>query len=162
VLALIGLPLLSNANGQSNITGTYDGQGIYKIENMSVRVVNQTYDAPAYRFIGIIHNISNNTMHIGGVTVQMFDAENNLLDFTGKEQNEDLAPNDKILYKVFGPIEYNENLDHYVVSAVDGDIANKISLPNQSNSNYPTSNEEFYDQCVRVSGESFCDFLFRR
>jgi hypothetical protein len=48
-------------------------------------------------------------MHMGGVTVQMFDAENNLLDFTGMEQNENLAPNEKILYKVFGPPEDNEN-----------------------------------------------------
>jgi hypothetical protein len=98
-------------------------------------------------------------MHMGGVTVQMFDAENNLLDFTGMEQNENLAPNEKILYKVFGPTEDNENLDHYVVSAVDGDIANKVSSPNQSNSDYP---EDLYDECVRVAGESYCDFLFRR
>ena len=50
----------------------------------------------------------------------MFDVGNNLLDFTGMEQNRNLAPNEKILYKVFAPVEDNENLDHYVVSAVDG------------------------------------------
>ena len=92
----------------------------------------------------------------------MFDVGNNLLDFTGMEQNRNLAPNEKILYKVFAPVEDNENLDHYVVSAVDGNTASDNISPNQSNSNYPTSNEELYDECVRVSGESFCDLLFRK
>jgi S1-C subfamily serine protease len=33
------------------------------------------------------------------------------------------------------------------------------SPPQNGDSNYP---EELYDECVRVAGESFCDFLFRR
>ena len=33
------------------------------------------------------------------------------------------------------------------------------SPPQNGNGNYP---EELYDECVRVAGESFCDFLFRK
>lgn len=33
------------------------------------------------------------------------------------------------------------------------------NLPNSGDSNY---SEELYDECVRVAGESFCDYLFRK
>jgi hypothetical protein len=38
------------------------------------------------------------------------------------------------------------------------DLPNKLP-PQNGNGNSP---EELYDECVRVAGKSFCDFLFRK
>ena len=64
LVGVIGLFLIGTAYAQSNIKGTYDGEGIYRIENMSVRITNESYSEPAYRFVGIVHNISNETMYM--------------------------------------------------------------------------------------------------
>ena len=159
IFTVIGLFLLSTVYAQSNITGSYDGEGIYRIENMSVRIANESYNEPAYRFIGIIHNISNETMYLSGVTIQMFDSDNNLLDFTGNEHNDNLPPNEKILYRAFASTEDNEDLDHYVVSVRGNESPSMNFSAPQASSDYP---EELYDECVRVAGVEFCEFLFRR
>jgi serine protease Do len=39
------------------------------------------------------------------------------------------------------------------------DFPNKLPPPQNGNGNSP---EELYDECVRVAGKSFCDFLFRK
>lgn len=156
----VGLFLMGTVYAQSNITGTYDGEGIYRIENMCVRITNESYSEPAYRFVGIVHNISNETIYMNGVTIQMFDSENNLLDFTGAGQDNLLPPDQKILYKAFASTTDNPDLDHYVVSVREvKSLSNPIGNLSTSDSDYP---EELYDECVRVAGESFCDFLYRR
>jgi hypothetical protein len=156
LLGLVGLFLIGTAHAQSNITGTYDGEGIYRIENMSVRITNESYSEPVYRFVGIVHNTSNETMYMSGVTIQMFDSENNLLDFTGAEQDNFLPPDEKMLYRAFASTKDNPNLDHYVVSVRDDKPPGN---PGTSDSKNP---EQLYDECVRVAGVEFCDFLFRR
>ena len=98
---------MSSVYAQSNINGSYDGEGIYRIENMSVRITNETYNEPVFRFIGIVHNISNETMYLSGVTIQMFESDNNLLDFTGIEQNNYLSPDEKVLYRASLPDIYS-------------------------------------------------------
>ena len=134
VAGVLGLPILSIAYAQSNITGIYDGEEIYRIENMSVRNTNEPYSEPAYRFVGIVHNISNETIYMNGVTIQMFDSENNLLDFTGAEQENLLPPDEKILYKAFASTKDNPDLDHYVVSVRDD---KPPSSPSTSDSKNP-------------------------
>jgi hypothetical protein len=125
---------------------------------MSVRVENESYNESVYRFIGIVHNISNETMYLEGVTIQMFDSDNNLLDFTGTEQNENLHPNEKVLYRSYASTINNEVLDHYVIS-VRGNESPNGNIVASPNGSYP---KELYDECVRVAGDSFCEFLFRK
>jgi hypothetical protein len=156
LLGIMGLFLIGMVYAQSNITGTYDGKGIYRIENMSVRITNESYSEPTYRFVGIVHNISNETMYMSGVTIQMFDSENNLLDFTGTEQDNFLPPDEKILYKQFASTKDNPDLDHYVVSVRDE------KPPGNPGTSDSKNTEQLYDECVRVAGVEFCDFLFRR
>jgi hypothetical protein len=111
--------LINSSHGQSNsnITGTYDGRGIYKVEDMSVNITsNNTFD-PQYRFLGSITNISNETMYLTGIAIQMYDKNSKLIDFTDAIDVQIIAPKGKILYKVSAPTVNNEELDHYVVSA---------------------------------------------
>jgi hypothetical protein len=157
LFAFIGLAITNSVFAQSNITGSYNDEGIYRIENMSVRIVNEGNE-PVYRFVGIVHNISNETIFMEGVTIQLFNSNNNLLDFTGVEQSDNLPPNEKILYKAFASTKDNPELDHYIVSV----RGNESPSENLSTSQTGSNPEELYDECVRVAGKSFCDFLFKR
>jgi hypothetical protein len=151
--------LINSSHGQSNsnITGTYDGKGIYKMEDMSVKIISNTNEGPQYRFLGSVTNISNETMYLTGIAIQMYDKNNKLIDFTSVEQQGTIEPRGKIVYKVFAPTVDNENFDHYVVSAAGG--SNPSVYKTTPNNKDP---QELYDECVRVAGENFCEFLFRK
>lgn len=165
-MALLATDLLYhqvvNAIG-TNITGTYDGKGIYKVEDMSVRITN-TNEGPKYRFLGSITNISNETMYLTGIAIQMYDKNNKLIDFTSVEQEGTIEPRGKIVYREFADTVDNEDFDHYVVSAAGNANPSGYNMPNEpsyQNDNNRTP-EELYDECVRTAGKSFCDFLFKR
>ena len=155
------------AYGEStNITGTYDGKvdgkGIYKVENMSVRIISNETNNPQYIFLGFIENISNETLYIDGITIQMYDKNNKLIDYTAIEEEGKITPGPygKIIYKVPAPVADNSDLDHYVVSIFNNQFgSNNTNTNTNTNTNNP---QELYDECVRVAGESFCEFLFRR
>ncbi|MDW0273500.1 MAG: hypothetical protein QN756_07185, partial [Nitrososphaeraceae archaeon] len=75
-----------------------------------------------------------------------------------------LPPQDKIVYKIFAPTVDNEDFDHYVVSAAGSSNPSGYNMPNEptyQNDNNRTP-EELYEECVRVAGKSFCDFLFKK
>jgi len=146
------------AQSTSNIPGTYDGKGIYKVEDMSVKIISNTNQGPQYRFIGSISNISNETMYLTGISIQMYDKNNKLIDFTSVNQPEPLHPQAKIVYKAFAPTADNEDFDHYVVSAVGGMNPSGYTTTPSNN----TNPEDLYNECVGVAGQSLCDFLFKR
>lgn len=73
----------SHGQSNSNITGTYDGKGIYKIEDMSVRITSNKTNDPMYKFLGYMENISNETVYITGVRIDMYDKNDKLVDFAG-------------------------------------------------------------------------------
>jgi len=126
---------------------------------MSVKVTsNNTYDDPKYKFLDSIENISNDTMYLTGLSIQMYDKNNKLIDFTGLQEEQTLVPGDKILYKAFAPTVDNEDFDHYVVSAVGSNSSGYKTTTNDNN-NYP---KDTYDECVSVAGKSLCDFLFKK
>lgn len=152
--------LKNSSHGQSNnnITGTYDGKGIYKVEDMSVRITsNKTFEDPQYKFLGSITNISNETMYLTGIAIQMYDKNNKLIDYTGFQQPGTIEPGGKVVYKAFAPTVDNEDFDHYVVSAAgSGNPSGYTTTPSDKNQ------EELYNECVSVAGKSFCDFLFKK
>jgi hypothetical protein len=162
-LGLVAISLIVGiyqVNGAStNITGTYiDGKGIYKIDHMSVRT---TSGDPHYKFLGSITNISNETITFTGLTIQMYDKNDKLIDVTGIYNNgTELGPGRSTIYKVFAPILDNEDFDHYVVgvgvSVYPSDIK---SIPNNITN---SEEEDLYDECVTIAGKSSCDSLFNK
>ncbi len=150
---------MKNMSAESNIkiTGTYDGKGIYKVEDMSVKITSNTNE---YRFLGSITNLSNETMYLTGIAIQMYDKNNKLIDYTSINQEGTIEPRGKIVYKVFAPIVDNENFDHYVISAVgSNNPSDNTTTPSDK---FSLNEQELYDECVSTAGESFCDFLFKK
>jgi hypothetical protein len=97
-------------------------------------------------------------MYITGVSIQMFDKNNKLIDFTSVESEQPIEPKGKILYKAFAPTVDNSDFDHYVVSAVGGsNPSGHKTTPTDKN-----NPKDLYDECVRVAGKSFCDYLFEK
>jgi hypothetical protein len=153
LMGLTAIFALNIAHGEANITGSYEKQGIYEIQDMSASERDSTW-----KFIGYVKNISNETFYIDDIVIEMFDSDNKLIEFTTLGQGTVIDPGNKLPYRLVANDINASNFDHYLVRVL-GNNNSQGNISAQTNSNYP---EELFDECVRVAGQEFCDFLFRR
>ena len=72
---LSSLLLINPGYADSNdLTGSYEGKGIYRIEDMSA-----TKKGSDYKFFGYVHNISNKTLYISDIIMEMFNSKDKLI-----------------------------------------------------------------------------------
>jgi hypothetical protein len=150
LLGVLGLFLIGAVYAQSNITWTFDGKGIYGIEDMSV-----TEKDSAWKFIGYVKNIGNNTLYVNDIVIEMFDSNDTLIEFTRLDQVTEIDSGDKLPFRIVANDINASDFDHYLVRVLHTNNSQGFA-PTQSTLYYP---EELYDECLRTSGESFCDFL---
>ena len=72
---LASLLLINSGYADSNdLTGSYEGKGIYRVEDMSANKKGSDY-----KFFGYIHNISNKTLYISDIIMEMFNSKDKLV-----------------------------------------------------------------------------------
>ena len=100
--------------GSNDITGTYEGKGIYRIEDMSA-----TKNGPDYKFIGYVHNISNKTLYISDIIMEMFNSNSKLIQLIRIGGGIVIESGEKLPYKVIAHNVNFSHLDHYVVTVLN-------------------------------------------
>lgn len=114
-LYLAPLLLINSAYADSNdLTGTYEGKGIYRIEDMSA-----TKKGSDYKFVGYIHNISNKTHYISDIMMEMFNSKDKLIQLVRIGGGIVIESGEKLPYKVIAHNVNFSHLDHYVVAVLN-------------------------------------------
>ena len=114
-LYLAPLLLINSAYADSNdLTGTYEGKGIYRIEDMSA-----TKKGSDYKFVGYIHNISNKTHYISDIMMEMFNSNDKLIQLVRIGGGIVIESGEKLPYKVIAHNVNFSHLDHYVVAVLN-------------------------------------------
>ena len=94
--------------------GTYEGKGIYRIEDMSV-----TKKGSDYKFIGYVHNISNKTHYISDIIMEMFNSKDKLIQLIRIGGGIIIESGEKLPYRVIAHDVNFSHLDHYVVAVLN-------------------------------------------
>jgi hypothetical protein len=109
------LLLINSGYGDSNdLIGTYDGKGIFRIEDMSA-----TKKGSDYKFIGYVHNISNNPIYISNILLEMFNSKNKLIHLIRIGGGIIVESGEKLPYGVIAHDVNFSHLDHYVVAVLN-------------------------------------------
>lgn len=114
-LYLAPLLLINSVYAVSNdIIGTYEGKGIYRIEDMSA-----TKKGSDYKFIGYIHNISNKTLHASDILMEMFNSKGKLIQLVRIGGGIAIESGEKVPYRVIAHNVNFSHLDHYIVTVIN-------------------------------------------
>ena len=117
-IALYLAPLLLLVNSgyadSNDIIGTYEGKGIYRIEDMSA-----TKKGSDYKFFGNIHNISNKTLHASDILLEMFNSKDKLIQLVRIGGGIAIESDEKVPYKVVAHNVNFSHLDHYVITVIN-------------------------------------------
>lgn len=114
-LFLAPLLLINSGYADSNdLIGTYEGKGIYRIEDMSV-----TKKGSDYKFIGYVHNISNKTHYISDIIMEMFNSKDKLIQLIRIGGGIIIESGEKLPYRVIAHDVNFSHLDHYVVTVLN-------------------------------------------
>ena len=107
--------LINSGYGDSNdIIGTYEGKGIYRIDDMSA-----TKKGSDYKFNGYIHNISNQTLHASDILLEMFNSKDKLIQLVRIGGGIAIESGEKVPYKVVAHNVNFSHLDHYVITVIN-------------------------------------------
>lgn len=114
---LASLLLINSGYAESNdLTGSYEGKGIYRIEDMSA-----TKKGSDYKFFGYVHNISNKTLYISDIIMEMFNSKDKLVQLVRIGGGIVIESGEKVPYKVIARHVNFSHLDHYVVTVLNTD-----------------------------------------
>lgn len=88
-----------------------------------------------YKFIGYIHNISNKTLHISDIMMEMFDSKGKLIQLVRIGGGIVIESDEKLPYRVIAHDVNFSHLDHYVVTVLNTDrspdqLFHKVHLMN--------------------------------
>jgi hypothetical protein len=112
---LASLLLINSGYGDSNdLTGSYEGKGIYRIEDMSV-----TKKGSDYKFFGYVHNISNKTLYISDIIMELFNSKDKLIQLIRIGGGIVIESDEKLPYRVIAHHANFSHLDHYVVTVLN-------------------------------------------
>jgi hypothetical protein len=112
---LASLLLINSGYADPNdLTGSYEGKGIYRIEDMSANKKGSDY-----KFFGYIHNISNKTLYISDIIMEMFNSKDKLVQLVRIGGGIVIESGEKVPYKVIAHHANFSNLDHYVVTVLN-------------------------------------------
>ena len=107
--------LINSGYADSNdIIGTYEGKGIYRIDDMSA-----TKKGSDYKFNGYIHNISNQTLHASDILLEMFNSKDKLIQLVRIGGGIAIESGEKVPYKVVAHNVNFSHLDHYVITVIN-------------------------------------------
>jgi len=133
IIALyLGPSLLFNFGyaDSNDLIGTYEGKGIYRIEDMSA-----TKKGSDYKFNGYVHNISNMTSYISDILLEMFNSKDKLIHLIRIGGGIVIESGEKLPYRVIAHDINFSHLDHYVVAILNSNkppdhFLQKISMNN--------------------------------
>lgn len=109
------LLLINSGYADSNdLIGSYEGKGIYRIEDMSA-----TKKGSDYKFIGYVHNISNKTLYISDIIMEMFNSKDKLIQLIRIGGGIIIDSGEKLPYRVIAHDVNFSHLDHYVVTVLN-------------------------------------------
>jgi hypothetical protein len=112
---LASLLLINSGYADSNdLTGSYEGKGIYRIEDMSA-----TKKGSDYKFFGYVHNISNKTLYISDIIMEMFNSKDKLIQLVRIGGGIVIESGEKVPYGVIAHHANFSHLDHYFVTVLD-------------------------------------------
>lgn len=112
---LASLLLINSGYADSNdLTGSYEGKGIYRIEDMSA-----TKKGSDYKFFGYVHNISNETLYISDIIMEMFNSKDKLIQLVRIGGGIVIESGEKVPYRVIAHHANFSHLDHYFVTVLD-------------------------------------------
>lgn len=112
---LASLLLINCGYADSNdLTGSYEGKGIYRIEDMSA-----TKKGSDYKFFGYVHNISNKTLYISDIIMEMFNSKDKLIQLVRIGGGIVIESGEKVPYRVIAHHANFSHLDHYFVTVLD-------------------------------------------
>jgi hypothetical protein len=112
---LASLLLINSGYADSNdLTGSYEGKGIYRIEDMSA-----TKKGSDYKFFGYVHNISNKTLYISDIIMEMFNSKDKLIQLVRIGGGIVIESGEKVPYRVIAHHANFSHLDHYFVTVLD-------------------------------------------
>jgi len=117
IIALyLGPSLLFNFGyaDSNDLIGTYEGKGIYRIEDMSA-----TKKGSDYKFNGYVHNISNMTSYISDILLEMFNSKDKLIHLIRIGGGIVIESGEKLPYRVIAHDINFSHLDHYVVAILN-------------------------------------------
>lgn len=134
IIALyLGPSLLINFGyaDSNDLIGTYEGKGIFRIEDMSA-----TKKGSDYKFIGYVHNISKKPNYISDILLEMFNSKDKLIHLIRLGGGIVIESGEKMPYRVIAHDVNFSHLDHYVVVVLNSNkspdqLFQKVSMNNQ-------------------------------
>ncbi len=72
-----------------------------------------------YKFIGYVHNISNKTLYISDITMEMFNSKDKLIQLIRIGGGIVIESGEKLPYRVIAHDVNFSHLDHYVVTVLN-------------------------------------------